>query len=230
MILLPVHIAAGLTAIASGYIALYAQKGGQAHRRSGIIFVYAMLIMASAAVVLAVLKSQTSNVIGGSMALYLVITGLRTLRRTDQNPYSIDTAAMFFGIVLGCYSIKLGIDVSHSASGKIDGMPPTGLFIFGAIALLAGAGDIRLMLMARLPRSQRLVRDLWRMCGSMFVATGSFFLGQAKVFPKPMRIIPLLAIPAVLPLVLMIYYLVRVWFTKWRPRRIAEPVGLRAVA
>jgi peptidoglycan/LPS O-acetylase OafA/YrhL len=56
------------------------------------------------------------------------------------------------------------------------------------------------------------------MCFSLFIASGSFFLGQAKVFPKPMRIYPLLAIPAFLPLVFLLYWLVRVAFTKWRPR------------
>ena len=230
MILLPVHITAGLVAIVSGYIAVYAYKGGPAHRKSGMIFVYAMLIMASAAVVLAILKSQKGNVIGGLMALYLVVTGFRTLRRGDEASAWIDTGAMVFGIGVGSYSIKLAIDVMHSASGKIDGIPPTGLFIFGAVALLGILGDIHVMLKARLSRKQRLARHLWRMCLAMFIATGSFFLGQAKVFPKPMRIIPLLAIPALLPLFVMVYWLVRVWLTNWRPRRASQPTSRRAAA
>jgi hypothetical protein len=53
------------------------------------------------------------------------------------------------------------------------------------------------------------------MCFSLFIASGSFFLGQAKVIPKPIRIFPLLAIPALLPLVLMLYWLARVLFTRW---------------
>ena len=48
------------------------------------------------------------------------------------------------------------------------------------------------------------------MCFATFIATGSFFLGQAKVFPEPVRIVPLLAIPALAPLVLMLYWLARV--------------------
>ena len=57
---------------------------------------------------------------------------------------------------------------------------------------------------------------------ALFVASGSFFLGQAKIFPKPMRIYPLLAIPALLPLALMLYWLVRVLFTKWYRRRMSD--------
>ena len=84
--------------------------------------------------------------------------------------------------------------------------------------MLASVGDLRVMLGRRLDRMQRIARHLWRMCFSLFIAAGSFFLGQAKVIPKPIRIFPMLAIPALLPLVLLIYWLVRVRFTNWRPR------------
>ena len=62
--------------------------------------------------------------------------------------------------------------------------------------------------------THRIARHLWRMCFALFIATGSFFLGQAKVIPKPIRIVPLLAIPALLPLVLLLYWLARVLFTQ----------------
>lgn len=47
MTLLPVHITAGLTAIVAGFVALSALKGGTLHRKGGIIFVYAMMIMSA---------------------------------------------------------------------------------------------------------------------------------------------------------------------------------------
>ena len=51
------------------------------------------------------------------------------------------------------------------------------------------------------------------------VNVNSLVCGLAKVIPKPIRIVPLLAIPAMLPLVLLLYWLVRVRFTKWYRRR-----------
>ena len=42
------------------------------------------------------------------------------------------------------------------------------------------------------------------------IAAFSFFLGQAKVFPKPMRIYPLLAIPPLVVLVTLFYWLWRI--------------------
>jgi peptidoglycan/LPS O-acetylase OafA/YrhL len=88
---------------------------------------------------------------------------------------------------------------------------------------------LRVLLVGRIQGAQRIARHLWRMCFSLFIASGSFFLGQAKVIPKPIRILPLLAIPALLPLALLLYWLVRVLLTKWYRRRTNE-VGAFEVA
>jgi hypothetical protein len=125
-----------------------------------------------------------------------VTTGLLTFRRRDEKSLRIDVSAMVLGTSIGILSVALGLEVAHSASGMINGVPPAPLFVFGVVALLASLGDIRMILSRGLQGRHRLVRHLWRMCFSLFIASGSFFLGQAKVFAKPMRIYPLLAIPA----------------------------------
>jgi hypothetical protein len=48
------------------------------------------------------------------------------------------------------------------------------------------------------------------MCFGLFIASGSFFLGQMRFFPRPIRIPGLLMVPAVLPLVALLYWLWRV--------------------
>jgi hypothetical protein len=48
------------------------------------------------------------------------------------------------------------------------------------------------------------------MCTALLIAAFSFFLGQAKVFPKPIRILPLLMIPPLVVLVALLYWLWRV--------------------
>ena len=48
------------------------------------------------------------------------------------------------------------------------------------------------------------------MCTALLIAAFSFFLGQAKVFPKPVRIFPLLVIPPLVVLVALFYWLWRV--------------------
>ena len=80
------------------------------------------------------------------------------------------------------------------------------LFLFGGIGLSASEGDLRMIRAGGVQGAPRFARHLWRMCFALFIATGSFFLGQAKVIPKPIRVIPLLAILALLPLVLMLRF------------------------
>ena len=74
---------------------------------------------------------------------------------------------------------------------------------------LAGAGDLRLI-RSNPPRGAgRIARHLWRMSFALFTAAMSFFVGQAKVIPEPIRIRPLLALPVLAVLITMLYWLWR---------------------
>ena len=233
MSLLPIHIIAGSIAIVAGFVALFALKGARLHRKSGMLFVYAMLVLSLTGAAIATVKHQPSSVIGGLLAFYMVTTAWFTVGRRDQEFHWPDGAAMLLGITVGLFSIRFGLEASRRASGTINGVPAVMLFIFGGVALLAALGDIRVMFGRRLDGAHRIARHLWRMCFSLFIASGSFFLGQAKVIPKPIRIFPLLAIPALLPLVLMLYWLARVLFTKWYRRHapdFVEPTAYRRSA
>lgn len=223
MSLLPIHIVAGVTGIVAGFVALYALKGAKLHRKSGMVFVYAILTLAITGVVMAAMKHQIGNVVGGSLTFYLVATGLLTVRPRDDKPHWADALAVVIALAVCALAIRFGLDALNSPTGTIDGEPAAPGFVFAGIALLAAAGDVRMMFARGLHGTQRLIRHLWRMCFAMFIVTGSFFLGQAKVFPKPIRIFPLLAIPVVLVLVLLVYWLVRVWFTRWQPPRGTDP-------
>jgi hypothetical protein len=48
------------------------------------------------------------------------------------------------------------------------------------------------------------------MCFGLSVATGSFFLGQMKFIPEPVRIVPPLLVLAFAPIVFLIYWMWRV--------------------
>ena len=200
------HIVAGLIGIASGAVALWALKGAALHRRSGRIFVYSMLVMSALGAWMALLNSERLNVIAGLLTFYLVATGLLTLRRRVR---WLDAAAM-----LGALAIAIVGFMSGPSA------------FFGAVALLAVFGDVRMMRAGGIYGPRRLARHLWRMCFALFVATGSFFLGQADVFPEPIRITPLLAAPVLLVLVLMFYWLARVLFTP-RHRRVVRIASIQ---
>jgi uncharacterized membrane protein len=217
--LLPIHIIAGSIAIIAGFISVFSVKGLKLHRKSGMVFVYSMVVLALTGAVIATVRHQPPNIIGGMLAFYMVITALLTVRDRDQRSRWIDVCVLAVGVAVGAAAIKIGLDAQNSPTGAMNGVPSVMMFLFGTVALLAVLGDVRMMRAGGLQGAQRIARHLWRMCFSLFIASGSFFLGQAKVIPKPIRILPLLAIPALLPLVLMLYWLARVRFTKWYRRR-----------
>ena len=64
-----------------GGIALLGRKGGRLHRRSGILFVYAMVTMGISASILALRGGGFNpNFLGGFTSAYFVTTALTTVR------------------------------------------------------------------------------------------------------------------------------------------------------
>ena len=214
MTLLPLHIVAGLTAIVAGYVAIVVIKGARMHRRSGTIFIYAMLALGLTGAIMATVKHQPANIVGGVMALYMAATGGLAFRRRDGERSWIDASSLLAALGIAWFSARLGLQASRSATHALNGVPSAPLFVFTGVALLAAVGDLRMIVTGGLRGRQLLARHLWRMSFALFIATGSFFIGQAKVIPKPVRVLPLLAVPAFLPLVLLLYWLARVWLAR----------------
>jgi uncharacterized membrane protein len=208
------HVAAGSIALAAGAVALYGLKGATLHRKSGMLFVLAMLVMSFTGAVMAALKAEAISVIAGALAFYLVITALLTVRRPVAGSHWIDLGAMLVALAIGIAGIRFGFEALDSPTGTKDGFPAPPYFIFGTVALLAAALDLRMLLARGVEGPHRLARHLWRMCFALFLAAASFFLGQAQLFPESIRNFALLAIPVLLILLLMLYWLGRVLFTR----------------
>lgn len=208
------HIAAGSIALVAGAVALYSLKGAKLHRKSGMLFVLAMLVMSVTGAVMAALKPEAISVIAGSLTFYLVVTALLTIRRPAAGALYIDLGAMLVASTIGIAGIYFGFEALNSPSGTKDGFPAPPYFVFGAVALSAALLDLRMLPARGVRGPHRLARHLWRMCFALFLAAASFFLGQAQLFPEPIRILPLLAIPVFLVLLVMLYWLGRVLFTQ----------------
>lgn len=108
-------------------------------------------------------------------------------------------------------------------------MPAFPFFLFGIAGVLGGAGDLRMIRSAALRGAPRLARHLWRMCFALFIAALSFFIGQADEFPEARRIFPLLALPVLVPLLGMTYWLWRIRIRR-RLRGIVGAIAAEAVA
>lgn len=208
-----VHILAGTVALVSGYAALYSVKGATLHRRSGSIFVYAMLAMTvfGATIALVAGAAPALNVPVAALTFYLVVTGLTTLRAPSRGSHALDLAMLFLVLGVAVADIAFGLTAIRRG-GTLNGIGSPIFFVFGGVALVAGAGDVRMLRGRILKGARRLARHLWRMSFALLVAAMSFFIGQAKVIPEPIRIRPLLAAPVFAVLVTMLYWLWRVRF------------------
>lgn len=210
---LSVHIAAGMMGLLSGAGAMILRKGSPRHALAGKVFVASMLTMGATAVYLAVLKHQDSNIGGGILTMYFITTAWLTARRRDGETSKVDWVVMLVPLALGFLSWAGGVKMVQG--GSKEGALRVGMsFFMGSMLLLAGVGDLRMLLRGGVFGRQRVVRHLWRMCLGFFIATGSFFLGQgSKIFPSLFRDSAWLFVPAFLPLVLLFFWLVRVRFT-----------------
>lgn len=216
-----VHIIAGGIGLLSGYVALYAAKGSTLHRQSGMLFVYAMLMMAAGGIVLTAGKPwQVVNIPAALLVSYLVITALTTVRPAAGSRL-LDLGAMLLAFAVGATQLVFGLQ-AIAGGGNRNGIPAFPFLMFGVVGLLASAGDLRMMRSGALQGARRLARHLWRMSFALFIAAMSFFIGQAKVIPKAIRIPGLLALPVLAVLVTMIYWM-------WRVRRRRSARGIVGV-
>jgi len=223
--LLPIHIAAGGLAIVLGAIALSVKKGGSTHRRVGLLFVCAMLVMGTSASILGFRKSPTDgNVFAGFMVAYFVVTALMTVRAVSPWTRRINVAMLPIPLGLAILDILAGVKAFNSPRGLLNGVPFQMLFFLATILILAGIGDVRILRFGVPHGGPRLARHLWRMCFALFIAAGSFFSIRArvaKILPEPFTTAPMRALPILLLFGAMFYWLWRV------RRRRALPVIVR---
>jgi hypothetical protein len=227
--LLSIHIAAGALAVVLGFTALFVKKGGTIHRRSGLLFVYAMLVMGTTASILEFVRSAgVTNVVAAVLAMYFVGTALTTVRPASRWTRAINVAALTVAVGLAFAAIVGGVKAVNSPGLSSGGVPFRTIgvmsFVLATALLLAAAGDLRIM-RSGMPRGgPRMARHLWRMCFALFIAAGSFFSIRervAKILPEPFTTGPMRALPILLLFGAMFYWLWRV-----RSRR-ALPVTVR---
>jgi hypothetical protein len=192
---------------------------------AGRVFVASMLTMGALATYLAITRHQPSNIGGGILTVYLIGTAWLTARRRDGETSRFDWVALLFPLALGILLWMNGIKVLRSGASSQGGVPAGMMFFMGSICLLAAAGDVRMLVRDGVLGAKRIARHLWRMCFGLFIAAGSFFLGPSN---RPLRLLStvgvgkylspalfsttLYSILTILPLILLIFWLVRVRF------------------
>ena len=211
-VLLPLHIIAGTLGMLSGFVAVFLRKGSRRHGLAGNVFVVSMLILSSSGVYLAIMKHQPGNILGGTLTFYLVATAWLTARRREGRPGIFDWGALLLIFALTAIEVTFGLEAATSPTGLRYDYPPGPYFFLGSVALLATVGDVRMLVRGGIAGTQRLARHLWRMYFALFIAAGSIFLARQQMFPAILRRTGALVFLSILPLLLMIFWLLRVRF------------------
>lgn len=222
-VLLFSHIAGGAVGLLSGAAALATRKGSRIHGIAGTAFVVSMTIMASigAAVSPFLPVPQRANVVAGMLTLYLVVSGWSAVRHKRLVGGRLDSAGLAVALVTVGTGVLWAAQARYSPTGTLDGSPPQAFYVFIAVGSVAAIGDLRLLLRGPVAGVPRISRHLWRMSVALLIASGSFFLGQQRVMPVWMRGSPWLFVPTFAPLLVMLYWLVRLRLGAWR--RVTEP-------
>src|SRR5512138_617345 len=122
---LAVHIIAGTIGIISGFIALYAAKGGRIHRRGGMVFVYAMVTMALMGAMIAVVRHRVpeANAPMGVLTTYLVITALITVRPPAVGARRWDLGLLVVVCVVAATLGGFGLLAAIGGRARVHGFP-----------------------------------------------------------------------------------------------------------
>jgi len=159
--------------------------------------------------VLSVPINQMNNVGGGLLAAYLVATGWMTMKTRPGTVGTFGKVAVLVPLAVSALFLWWGVHATANG-GKLYGFASAFYYVFGGVAGLFAAIDLRMIVRGGVSGVQRLARHLWRMCVGLFFATGSFFLGQQKVMPQFMHGSPILWVLALAPFAFMIYWLIRI--------------------
>jgi hypothetical protein len=225
--LLFLHICGGVVGLLSGFVAMSFRKGSRGHRTAGDVFVLSMIVMGACEFPLALMKHDMNNLFGGILTIYLVATAWLTARRRENDKRSgvFEWGGFLFALAVGSLSLFHGWQKATARMAD-DGTPTFMSFFLGSIIVLAAVGDLRVIFRGISGR-RRITRHLWRMCLGWFFASGSFFLGpnnrplrllrsiglRQQVFAVLLRQEVLLCL-AILPLLFLIFWMIRIRFAK----------------
>ena len=219
------HIGGGSVALVSGTLALFSRKGGALHRRAGAVFFVSMLVMGSLAAYLAVvIPGQIGNLIGGAFVIYLVASGWMTVRRRGAVGLP-EWIGLVFALCL-CAPLVflnvqrgLGLPAFSKSAVPVEGPVLVAFYVATAVVVIAAIGDARVVLAGGISGAPRIARHLWRMCLGLTIATGSAFTnGAARFLPGPYHVPAVFFLPQFVPVVLLVFWIIRIRLTPWLER------------
>jgi uncharacterized membrane protein len=209
------HVVSGIAIVLFGVGALMLSKGSRPHRLAGNLFFVAMAGLFGSGLVIGLLRPEVlSTGVLGMLTLYLTATGWRTARRKDGKAGTFELGAAIFAVVIAAAAFIAGWLGTTDPIGLKDKMFAPICFVIAGLALYFAALDVNVIVRGGLAGSNRLARHAWRMGFATFFGAAAGLIGQSLRFPEPVR--PFLYALVLLTLVMTVFWLVRVRFTRWR--------------
>lgn len=167
-----VHIAAGFTALATGLVAMFSPKGQNIHNKSGLIYLWAMLIISITSTIIS-LRSNPINLfllVTGIFSFYLVITGYRSTIVKNKAPQLMDKLITILMLCTSLVMLGLAVYDWFNGTGKLSII----LSIFGSIGGVLAIADVLVYRNGLNHPKEWLLRHLGRMLGA-YIATFTAF-------------------------------------------------------
>lgn len=175
------HIAAGFTALVTGLVPMFAQKGGKAHILWGRVYFWAMFVVALTALLR--FQMQMRLIFLAAIAIfsfYNTFTGVRLIKRKDSlKPSWIDYFATILAMMCGLamfYFAFLGYQKGNNSSSIL-------FLVFGLAVFVMSLEDLRVFMGKKViddagkpvPARYWFQNHISRMGGS-YIATVTAFL------------------------------------------------------
>lgn len=213
-LLLYLHIGGGCVGLLAGTAAVVARKGSRTHRWAGKIFFVSMFVayLIGGGVAPFLNEGQRPNFIAAVLALYLLVTGILAVKRKNFKAGIAEKIGLIVASAITSMGLLFMYMGANSESGTVDGSPPQAFLLFTIVGGFAAIGEIKVILQRTLSNTARIMRHLWRMCLSFFIASGSLFLGQPQLFPVWFNGSVLQFMLALAPLIVALIWLIKMKF------------------
>ena len=140
-VFLGVHVAAGMSAFLLAPVALATAKGGKQHKRWGMVYFWAMAVVAGTALPMALWRPVLFLALVSVLAFYLVFSGYRVLRLKDLarggHAQPVDWIAACVGFAVCAVLGWLGWFRPHA----VQGMGPVAI-VLGLVGMRATGYDL----------------------------------------------------------------------------------------
>lgn len=187
------HIAAGFTALATGLVSMFSAKGQVVHNKSGLIYLWAMIIVAITSTIISI-RSTPINLfllVTGIFSFYLVFTGYRSTIVKNKAPQLVDK--LITTVMLCTTLVMLGLAGYDWLNGT--GKLTIILGIFGSVGGVLAIADVLVYRNGLNHPKEWLLRHLGRMLGAYIATFTAFAVTNLRAwFPS----ILLWTVPAVL--------------------------------